>query len=128
MHDGVRYECDQCGFQAIRKHGLINHIETEHGGVRYDCTMCTHQAKRMDNLRRHEKHKHAKNSRNKLRIYICNLCDHQSPRKDNLAVHRSSKHAEEQYPCDQCALLALSNGSLKFHIETKHADVNLIPI
>ena len=59
FHEGVRYACNKCDFQATRQEdGLKMHIKSIHEGVKYACNQCDHQAADPSNLRKHIKNKH----------------------------------------------------------------------
>ena len=49
-HEGVKYGCDQCDYQATQRSDLNRHIQTVHEGVRYACVQCDYQATRQGNL------------------------------------------------------------------------------
>ena len=44
QHEGVRYNCDQCDYQAEPKSTLKLHKESKHEGVSYCCDKCDFQA------------------------------------------------------------------------------------
>ena len=57
-HEGVRYDCDQCDYQATQQGNLTVHIQTKHEGVRYACDQCDQQFTRKSSLTSHNQSKH----------------------------------------------------------------------
>ena len=57
-HEGVKYACEQCDYQATTKFDLTRHIKSRHEGIKYDCDQCEYQATTQSSLRRHSKAKH----------------------------------------------------------------------
>ena len=58
VHDGVKYACNQCDFQATRQDNLTTHIQSIHEGIKYACNQCNYQASTQSNLTAHTKRKH----------------------------------------------------------------------
>ena len=42
-HEGVKYACNQCNFQAILQGNLTKHLQSKHKGVKYACDQCGKQ-------------------------------------------------------------------------------------
>ena len=40
VHEGVKYDCNQCDFRATRRGILTCHIQSVHEGVKYECNQC----------------------------------------------------------------------------------------
>ena len=53
MHDGVKYDCDECSYQGNSAQAVTMHKVTKHEGVRYLCDQCEYQATTQYTLRRH---------------------------------------------------------------------------
>ena len=75
LHDGIKYPCNQCDYQAKRLGHLREHIESKHEGIKYLCDHCNYQASQQSALRRHMKSKHGSIK------YPCNDCDYSTTRK-----------------------------------------------
>ena len=58
IHEGFKYGCDQCDYQATQQINLKRHIESKHEGVKYACDQCDYQASRKDKLKVHIELKH----------------------------------------------------------------------
>ena len=57
VHEGIKFSCNDCGFEAIRK-TLLRHIQNVHEGIKYPCDFCDFIATRKDKLYTHKKNKH----------------------------------------------------------------------
>ena len=85
VHEGVKYACNQCDYQATRQ-GLTIHIQSVHKGFRYACNQCDYQASSQSNLTLHIQSQH-------LGIkYACNQCDYQTTQQSHLKSHKKRKH------------------------------------
>merc|ERR1712082_589801 len=40
VHEGVKYQCNQCHYQATQQSSLKKHKESVHEGVKYQCNQC----------------------------------------------------------------------------------------
>ena len=54
-HDGVRYDCDMCDYQATIQSNLARHKQSKHEGVRYDYVLCDYQSTQQGTLATHKK-------------------------------------------------------------------------
>ena len=45
LHEGVKYNCDQCSYQATEHCSLRKHKLSIHEGAKYNCDPCSYQAK-----------------------------------------------------------------------------------
>ena len=56
------YKCVECEAIYNSKHALYYHTRSKHEGVRYSCNQCEYQATQQGNLKRHKQsvHKHNK--------------------------------------------------------------------
>ena len=52
-HEGARYPCDQCDYQATQQFHLQTHVQSKHEGVKYACDQCDYQATQQFSLKRH---------------------------------------------------------------------------
>ena len=56
-HEGVRWECEYCGYKATQLSNLNRHIKYKHKGLRYPCPNCDKQLTTRSSLLRHMKSK-----------------------------------------------------------------------
>ena len=52
-HERIRYPCDHCSYEAIRKDHLKSHDETVHKAIRYSCDQCKYICSRKERLKQH---------------------------------------------------------------------------
>ena len=52
-HEGLKYFCNQCDYQATQQKSLKIHIQSKHEGVKYACDQCEYQATTQSNLTQH---------------------------------------------------------------------------
>ena len=57
IHEGVKYACNQCDYQATQQSHLKNHIKSQHENFKYPCNKCDYQGSK-DALRFHLRKKH----------------------------------------------------------------------
>ena len=95
-HEGIKYPCNQCDYQATQPGNLQIHIQAKHEGIKYPCNQCDYQTTTQGNLQTHFQAKHEGIK------YPCNQCDYQAARQNNLQVHIAAKHSENILKCDQC--------------------------
>ena len=50
MHQGIKYNCEECGYQASTKSHLTRHKKSIHEEMKYNCNSCDYQAKRKSHL------------------------------------------------------------------------------
>ena len=86
VHEGIKYACDQCEYQATTQWTLTRHIQSQHEGIKYACDLCDYLATTQWDLTRHIQSKHEG-----LR-YACDQCDYQATLKSNLLKHIKNKH------------------------------------
>ena len=80
-HEGVKYACNQCNFQAILQGNLTKHLQSKHKGVKYACDQCGKQFTEDGSLMRHIQSVHEGVK------YVCSQCYHQATQQSNLARH-----------------------------------------
>ena len=85
LHEGVKYACNQCGYQATKQGNLTTHIQSKHEGVKYACYQCDQQFTAQGSLKIHIQSKHEGVK------YACNQCDYHGS-KDALRMHLKIKH------------------------------------
>ena len=68
VHDGVKYNCEQCDYKANQKGNLQQHVKSVHKGVKYSCERCYYEATKKVFLQRHVASNHERV------IQSCDLC------------------------------------------------------
>ena len=53
MHEGIKYKCEFCDYEANRTDRLKTHVQTVHEGFKYFCEFCNFEAARKDRLKKH---------------------------------------------------------------------------
>ena len=51
LHEGVKYDCNQCDYKATQQTNLSQHQKEIHEGVKYNCTQCDYKATHQTNLK-----------------------------------------------------------------------------
>ena len=54
----VKFPCDQCDYNATRKHRLLTHIKLIHENVNFYCYQCDYKASKKHHLLKHIKSIH----------------------------------------------------------------------
>ena len=86
VHEGIRYNCDQCQHQSTTKNNLWKHVKSVHSGVTYDCNMCEKKFSQKMGLKKHVQHKHEGVK------YHCSQCGEYRRSKLGLQGHMKLKH------------------------------------
>ena len=78
-HEGIKYSCNQCDYQATQQGNLQKHIQSVHEGIKYPCNHCDYQATKQGNLQTHIAAKHSGNilvssGSENYRYYTGKLC------------------------------------------------------
>ena len=58
VHEGIRYTCEHCGYQAMRQENLRAHIRDLHENLTFFCNKCTFQTNRKRKLHEHIRQNH----------------------------------------------------------------------
>ena len=58
IHEGIKYPCPHCEYQATQTGRLKIHIESVHLGIKYPCDSCEYQATELGSLNVHIKRAH----------------------------------------------------------------------
>lgn len=114
IHDGIRYQCDQCPYQAANKTGLKRHIEGRHEGNTFYCDQCDHSSSSRFTLATHMQNMHSDT------VWKCDDCDYKTKQKPNLKKHRDAKHDNIRYTCEICMKSLSQKGQLKVHMKKFH--------
>ena len=62
MHDGLRYACDKCDYQATQTGTLKQHIRSLHEGIQQFCDKCDFKTVWPKSIKDHQRRKHTKNT------------------------------------------------------------------
>ena len=54
-HEGVKYSCNQCDYQATQQDNLQSHISAKHSDTVLKCEDCDYQTKWRSNFQTHKK-------------------------------------------------------------------------
>ena len=92
VHEGLKYPCKQCDYQAGSKGNFADHKTTVHKGVKFPCRQCDYKATQKGRLAEHKQAVH------EVVKYPGRQCDHQATAKGSLAQHKRAVHAVVKYP------------------------------
>ena len=91
VHEGVKYPCTQCKYNASRKSNLLQHIQSIHEGVKFPCTQCEYKATQKTHLMTHIKSIHEGVN------FPCSQCEYKATSKRYLLRHIKSSHVGERW-------------------------------
>ena len=57
-HEGLDYQCDQCGYLMVAQDDVNKHGVSTHGGVKFQCEQCKYQFKCRSYLKNHQEAVH----------------------------------------------------------------------
>ena len=72
LHEGVRYPCIKCKYQAASPSNLRSHKKSVHDGLRHKCNQCDYQGYHNTDLKYHILNKH------EGMTFSCNCCEHRA--------------------------------------------------
>ena len=88
MHNGVKYNCEYCEYQATTKSSLRQHIQSIHNGVKHSGEFVIIKLIKKilfkDVQSQHSVHNAVK--------YNCHFCDYKASSHDNFRRHLQSIH------------------------------------
>ena len=85
-HQGVKFVCNQCEYQATFKGNLTKHIQSQHYGLKYVCDQCDNLYTDTNTLRKHIQSVHEGVK------YGCQKCKQQFTVLTNLNRHMKNVH------------------------------------
>ena len=59
VHEGVKYPCNLCDYEATEQRSLTRHKQSGHEGVKCPCNLCDYEATKQSHLTAHKKSVHA---------------------------------------------------------------------
>ena len=89
VHEGMKYNCDQCDYTAITNWLLIRHKQHEHEGMKCDKCACKTVAKK--NLVRHKQYE-LEGIKNRPGKFVCNQCSNPFTSSWVQRFHQRSEH------------------------------------
>jgi len=101
-HQGIKYDCNLCGFKLSSKKNLSTHTKTQHfKEKKYQCTICDFKATQNSNLKSHVRNVHENYLYEDIR---CTKCSYQTKDKYRLKRHFKNYHSEQQtkFKCQFC--------------------------
>ena len=85
VHDGVKFQCDQCDYKTTDSRYLKQHKASEHEvkltiheGVRFPCDQCDYEATTSSSLKQHKASEGV--------THPCDQCDYEATRKCSLNI------------------------------------------
>ena len=80
-HEGIYFDCDECGSKLTSKQGLKWHRDNKHRGVRFKCPKCDYMATLKANLKIHDQAMHESIK------YPCDKCSYTASTPRSLTWH-----------------------------------------
>ena len=98
------------------KLGLKDHIDSAHLKLKVSCLECgkVFSPKSLPS--------HIKSVHQGLTTQSCQICDKTFKRKSGLNAHVAAEHEGIKYSCSQCSFQTPRNDSLRYHIQSIHAQ------
>ena len=128
VHEGRKFSCGTCDYQATQKGHLTAHQQSVHEGRIFSCDTCDYQATTGTYLTEHKKSVH------EGRKFPCGTCDYQAARRGDLTTHQKSVHERKKFPCGTChvTIRRLQEDTLlhtrgQFMKEGNHPTLNFVP-
>jgi predicted RNA-binding Zn-ribbon protein involved in translation (DUF1610 family) len=118
VHEGVYYECPECGKRFGRKSAMTLHFKTVHEEEKnYKCDKCGVQFSQKCNLTKHMKTVHEK-----IRAFKCEQCGKSFGLASVTKDHIESVHSNIRYPCtwQGCTWTTKQKSRVKFHVRRVH--------
>merc|ERR1712030_226285 len=128
MHEGFRYFCDECPFQAKRRTHLRKHTATKHDETRYFRDQCEFSAINQSSLfsviSGHflvQKDDLPKMDTTVKDIFQCKECEKWFDLPHGLERHKQSHLLKDKYSCTKCEKMFSSAEYIGKHKKTHHA-------
>ena len=136
-HEGTKYYCDECDYNATTKNNVRIHRESKHLGKIYYCTECSYSSNCEESVNKHRRAKH-------LGIFHnCIHCDYKSLWQDNVRRHVKNMHigaiqlkemrvnrgvSSNKFilKCQLCNFTSKSEKDLVIHKKNSHEGVQYI--
>ena len=118
IHEGKKYTCRECEYQATTHGGLAQHQRAIHEGKKCPCEECDYQATTKGSLAQHQCSVH------EGKKYPCRECDHQATSKSDLNKHQHAIHEGKKYPCRECDYQSTTEVSLAQHQRSVHIQTD----
>jgi hypothetical protein len=112
LHSSDIVKCDECGFEAKTKQGLLSHKKEKHSNEEHKCDLCGYVALTAFGLRAHIKTHEDKH-------LICDICKREFKTNGALVYHKNHTHSKEKHldeVCDICGKHCNGTHGLKMHM------------
>ena len=126
VHQGIKYDCDQCDFQSGYKNFLRIHIKKVHELYRHKCNLCDELFTNSVNLRNHIRFVH------EGLHYICQICNRPHTHKRGLDRHLVNHHTVsslvdmneiQEYNCGSCLFQTTNRILIRTHVTKFHKEL-----
>lgn len=117
-HAGNRpYPCRVCSKSYLLSHHLTRHMRShkEHQQTNHKCYECNETFVKRDELIQHSAAHATEN-------LVCPLCKEQFVHADDVAEHISLHTENEQFACEFCDLIFLTEAALHDHSDSQHME------
>ena len=116
VHNKMKnHVCEECGYAAARKMGLIKHKQTKHkiGDLQLKCEKCPFTTFSKVAIKNHITDVHEK-----VKNLVCEECGFAALYSSGLKKHRDSVHAvgDKKFKCDACDYAGYLKCHLKQHL------------
>jgi hypothetical protein len=119
-HEGVKYECEECGRRFNNKCNMVVHYKNVHLEEKhFKCAKCGVQFSRKATLIRHIKTVHEK-----ARAFKCEHCEKSFGHASYRKTHIEAVHFNIRYPCTwpDCTHQAHTKTGVKYHRRRAHTQ------
>jgi len=118
-HDGVYYECEECGRRFGQKHNMMNHFRTVHLKEKnFKCPTCGVKFAMKQHLTRHIRTVH-----DQIKSFECDHCGKSFGQAVARKKHIEAVHLGLRYSCTWrggCGYTTVQKGQLPFHVRRVH--------
>ena len=122
IHEGKRFPCNRCKFQAAYKITLKSHkiCTHEENIIKAECDSCGHEASNKWNFNKHNKRFHTD------QLFKCHHCGDTEETIIRLWSHLETVHSGACHKCDECDEQFQSSYSLALHMVKHEKKKNVL--
>ena len=113
------YACEDCDAEFYSRSNLERHMNSKHKGIRYSCDQCDYKTTQSGRLTHHTNVAHLK-----IKDYTCEDCDKKFTVQSSLERHVRGQHEGVRYSCDQCDYTVKTLDTLKSHTRAVHLKID----
>jgi len=119
IHEAVRYQCQECNYEAVRWKALKSHRKYMHTEKKYSCDFCGYKHAVLNRVTFHVAEMHGEKYIN------CDSCEFSAATQRGLNRHMYRKHRRvvKRIGCEYCEFTSVWKSDVKRHIESKHNEV-----